>query len=149
MAVAPLSRLLPQALCLLPQGLPETFLLYPQNQGRCALSGANGGQQRLRGNSICIWQKILCAPSVLMLWDPQSPSASSRPSHSPGILPGVTLPVSQCWEIQKEGPASRLSTLGKAHEQEQVSSVLCFWLFLCNSFSPWAAVPCSTVSVHH
>lgn len=81
----PLSRLLPQALCLLPQGLPEApcWTCRASAIAVCLVQDS----RRLRGSSVCIWQKkISCVPTVLMLWDPQSPSASSRLSHSPGLF---------------------------------------------------------------
>lgn len=61
----PLSRLLPQALRLLPQGLPETFMPTESVPLCFALSGANAEQQRLRGNPICIWQKNPVCPNCL------------------------------------------------------------------------------------
>lgn len=113
----PVSRLLPQALCLLPQGLPETLMLYPQNQGHCALPGVYAGQQKAEGKFHQHLAKTPVCPNCLVLCGPQSPSASSRLSYSPGLLHGAALPVPQCWEMQKEGPASRRNTLSKAHEQ--------------------------------
>ena len=122
----PGSQLLPQALCLLLQGLQG-----PQSERQWLVWCQPGTAEGL-GNSMCTWRKF---PPLhcLAAWGSQAHPAPPE-LQTPGLLPGVAVsPPGR--GTQEERSASSLSKPSKPCEQKRFQSPVLMgfsfsWLFL-------------------